>query len=93
MAERVRDGGRTTTEQAEQAEQVEREESRPAEPERRPTYKTLDERQGRLTEAEERFERGRRTIGCSWDRWCSTSPFMSNTGAAAMMLPIGSPPT
>jgi Sodium:sulfate symporter transmembrane region len=34
-----------------------------AEPERRPTYKTLDEQQGRLTEAEERFERGRRTIG------------------------------
>ena len=30
---------------------------------RRPTYKTLDERRGRLTEAEERFERGRRTIG------------------------------
>ena len=29
----------------------------------RPTYKTLDERRGRLTEAEERFERGRRTIG------------------------------
>jgi hypothetical protein len=28
-----------------------------------PTYKTLDERWGRPTEAEERFERGRRTIG------------------------------
>jgi len=27
------------------------------------TYRTLDEQQGRLSEAEERFERGRRTIG------------------------------
>ena len=39
------------------------ERSKPVEAERRPTYKTLDEQQGRLTEAEERFERGRRTIG------------------------------
>ena len=31
--------------------------------ERRPTYKTLDEQEGRPTEAEERFERGRRTVG------------------------------
>jgi solute carrier family 13 (sodium-dependent dicarboxylate transporter), member 2/3/5 len=60
MAERVRDGGGTTTEQA---ERTDLEESRPAEPERRPTDKTLDEQRGRLTEAEERFERGRRTIG------------------------------
>ena len=39
MAERVRDGGGTTTEQVEQAE---REESRPAEPERdRPTRPSI----------------------------------------------------
>ena len=57
MAERMDDGGGTKVEQdrPERAEAVE--------PERRPTYKTLDEQQGRLTEAEERFERGRRTIG------------------------------
>jgi hypothetical protein len=35
----------------------------PVEPERRPTSKTLEQQAGRLTEAEERFERGRRTIG------------------------------
>jgi hypothetical protein len=63
MAERVRDGGGTTTEQAEQAERTDLDESPPQEPERRPTYKTLDEQRGRLTEAEERFERGRRTVG------------------------------
>jgi hypothetical protein len=66
MAKRMQNGGGTKTAQAEQvewAEQAERDESRPIEPERRPTYKTLDEQQGRLTETEERFERGRRTIG------------------------------
>jgi sodium-dependent dicarboxylate transporter 2/3/5 len=57
MAERMGDGGGTRVEQAEQ------ERPEPAEPERRPTYRTLDEQQGRLTEAEERFERGRRTVG------------------------------
>jgi hypothetical protein len=56
----MQDGGGTKVEQAERAEQ---ERTEPVEPERRPTYKTLDEQQGRLTEAEERFERGRRTIG------------------------------
>jgi solute carrier family 13 (sodium-dependent dicarboxylate transporter), member 2/3/5 len=30
---------------------------------RRETYRTLDEQHGRLSEAEERFERGRRTVG------------------------------
>ena len=60
MADRMQDGGGTKVEQAERAEQ---ERTEPVEPERRPTYKTLDEQQGRLTEAEERFERGRRTIG------------------------------
>jgi Sodium:sulfate symporter transmembrane region len=60
MAERMQDGGGTKVEQAERAEQ---ERTEPVEPEWRPTYKTLDEQQGRLTEAEERFERGRRTIG------------------------------
>jgi hypothetical protein len=66
MAERVRDGGGTGVEQAErngQAGQAERDQAEPVEPERPPTYKTLDEQRGRLTEAEERFERGRRTIG------------------------------
>ena len=54
MAEQTADGGGT---------KVEQEGSEAVEPERRPTYRTLDEQQGRLTEAEERFERGRRTIG------------------------------
>ena len=66
MAERMRDGGGTRVDQAErneQADPAEQERSKPVEAERRPTYKTLDEQQGRLTEAEERFERGRRTIG------------------------------
>jgi sodium-dependent dicarboxylate transporter 2/3/5 len=54
MAEQTADGGGT---------KVEQERSEAVEPERRPTYRTLDEQQGRLTEAEERFERGRRTIG------------------------------
>ena len=58
MAERMDDGGGTKVEQVEQPERAEA-----VEPERRPTYKTLDEQQGRLTETEERFERGRRTIG------------------------------
>jgi solute carrier family 13 (sodium-dependent dicarboxylate transporter), member 2/3/5 len=39
-------------------------EGRPVEPVgRRETYRTLDEQQGRLSEAEERFERARRTVG------------------------------
>ena len=64
MAERTQDGGGTRVEQAERVEAPEREgPEQPVEPERRPTYKTLDEQRGRLTEAEERFERGRRTIG------------------------------
>jgi hypothetical protein len=63
MAERVQDGGGTKVEQAEPAPPDGQERTEPVEPERRPTYKTLDEQQGRLTEAEERFERGRRTIG------------------------------
>jgi solute carrier family 13 (sodium-dependent dicarboxylate transporter), member 2/3/5 len=33
------------------------------EPGRRGTYRTLDEQAGRLSEAEERFERRRRTVG------------------------------
>jgi hypothetical protein len=62
MADRMQDGGGTKVEQAERAEQ---ERTEPVEPERRPTYKTLDEQQGRLTEAEERFERGRRSSAWS----------------------------
>jgi Flp pilus assembly protein TadB len=65
VAERMQDGGGTGVEQAERAEAAaEREQpEQPVEAERRPTYKTLDEQQGRLTEAAERFKRGRRTIG------------------------------
>ena len=63
MAERMDEGGGTKVEQAEQPERAGPERAEAVEPERRPTYKTLDEQQGRLTEAEERFERGRRTIG------------------------------
>ena len=48
MAERMDDGGGTKVEQAERAEQPEP--AQAVEPERRPTYKTLDEQQGRLTE-------------------------------------------
>jgi solute carrier family 13 (sodium-dependent dicarboxylate transporter), member 2/3/5 len=60
MVERIHDGGGTKVE-PDRPDRPERAEA--VEPERRPTYKTLDEQQGRLTEAEERFERGRRTIG------------------------------
>jgi sodium-dependent dicarboxylate transporter 2/3/5 len=64
MAERTRNGGGTRVEQAERVEPEEREDTgQLVEPERRPTYKTLDEQEGRLTESEQRFERGRRTIG------------------------------
>jgi hypothetical protein len=39
-------------------------EEQPVEPVgRRETYRTLDAQRGRLSEAEERFERGRRTVG------------------------------
>ena len=62
MAERMRDGGGTRVEPA-GPRRPEPERREPAEPERRPTYRTLDEQQGRLTTAEERFERGRRTVG------------------------------
>ena len=54
MAERVDDGGGTKVEQAEQPERAGPERAEAVEPERRPTYKTLDEQQGRLTETEER---------------------------------------
>ncbi len=63
MAERMDDGGGTKVEQDGQPERAGPERAEAVEPERRPTYKTLDEQQGRLTETEERFERGRRTIG------------------------------
>jgi sodium-dependent dicarboxylate transporter 2/3/5 len=68
MAERMEDGGGTRLEQTGQppgegdGRQRDEGPERP-EPLRRTTYRTLDEQQGRLTEAEERFERGRRTIG------------------------------
>jgi solute carrier family 13 (sodium-dependent dicarboxylate transporter), member 2/3/5 len=57
MAERMQDNGGTKVEQADQ------ERREPVEPMRRQTYRTLDEQQGKLSEAEERFERGRRTVG------------------------------
>jgi solute carrier family 13 (sodium-dependent dicarboxylate transporter), member 2/3/5 len=57
MAERMHDGRGT------KVDQPDPERPEPAEPMRRQTYRTLDEQQGKLTEAEERFERGRRTIG------------------------------
>jgi Sodium:sulfate symporter transmembrane region len=52
MAEPMRDGGGTGVEQAERVEAAaEREQpEQPVEAERRPTDKTLDEQQGRLTE-------------------------------------------
>jgi hypothetical protein len=119
MAERMQDNGGTKVEQADQ------ERREPVEPMRRQTYRTLDEQQGKLSEAEERFERGRRTVGLFLGPLlllvllalpldlegkqqalaavlglvviaafgfigAATSPFMSNTGAAAMMLPIAS---
>jgi sodium-dependent dicarboxylate transporter 2/3/5 len=44
-------------------ERSEAPESREERPEARSTYKTLDEQEGRLSPAEERFERRRRTVG------------------------------
>jgi hypothetical protein len=38
-------------------------EAREKRPEARSTYRTLDEQEGRLSPAEERFERRRRTVG------------------------------
>ena len=46
MAERTDDGGGTKVEQAEQPERAGPERAEAVEPERRPTYKTLDEQQG-----------------------------------------------
>jgi sodium-dependent dicarboxylate transporter 2/3/5 len=63
MADRTEDGGGTKLERTgRQPGEDAAGEERP-EPMRRSTYRTLDEQQGRLTEAEERFERGRRTVG------------------------------
>jgi sodium-dependent dicarboxylate transporter 2/3/5 len=42
---------------------MEEEGARRSDGERRDTYKTLDEQEGRLSEAEQRFERRRRTVG------------------------------
>jgi hypothetical protein len=58
MAERMQDGGGTKVEQAGQAGQARRERPEPAEPERRPTYRTLDEQQGRLTEDDSKLYEG-----------------------------------
>ena len=66
MAERMQDGGGTKVERAGQERpgwQPDKDQPGQAEPMRRQTYRTLDEQQGRLSEAEERFERGRRTVG------------------------------
>jgi hypothetical protein len=57
MAERMQDGGGTKVDQAEPGR------AGPVEPMRRQTYRALDEQQGKLSEAEERFERGRRSVG------------------------------
>jgi solute carrier family 13 (sodium-dependent dicarboxylate transporter), member 2/3/5 len=65
MAERMHDGGGTKVEPTEPA----RPDGRPVDADRpeptaqRPTSRTLDEQAGRLSEAEERFERARRTVG------------------------------
>ena len=71
MAERMDDGGGTTVEQAEQPERAQAvrpdgpERAEAVEPERHPTYKTLDEQQGRLTEAERASSGGGGPSGCS----------------------------